>query len=61
MSVNSLHPFVILSFCLTMPSFLPYQHSAEMAAQQDTGKAEDALFLADMLLAQVKVSVYLKQ
>ena len=44
-----------------MPSFLPYQYSAEMAAQQDTGKAEDALFLADMLLAQVKVSVYLKQ
>ena len=44
-----------------MPSFLPYQYSAEMAAQQDTGKAEDALFFADMLLAQVKVSVYLKQ
>ncbi|XP_030269321.1 uncharacterized protein LOC115579790 [Sparus aurata] len=27
-----------------------------MAAQQDTGKAEDALFFADMLLAQVKAN-----
>lgn len=29
-----------------------------MAAQQDRGRADDALFIADMLIAENKVSIY---